>query len=848
MLEPVISRVMMLLSSHAFGSSVFFMLFVFVGCFLTPHFTWYGPVTTWSIATSIFSSQTADCGGEISEFSYTSSLSSNSTSFGTCSTIEGISSATTLITTEFINSTWLPFVYVNSHSNVCYFGHPRPLVRIVKTKRWFSARISYYRNSDATFNLMALVVELSGDVHPLPGPTRTGSVIKITTRITNRPKNNRKSMIRTRNPNNCIMINTGFRRFSNSQSYNNNTQFPVHNGQCKRISIAHLNAHSLKNRTRFAEIKDMALEKKFDMLSFSETWFNTSVSNASVHLDGYKIFRLDRLHKKGGGVCAYVKSGLKTKILKDLTRISDSGLHQLWLQIQHQHLKSVVVCVVYKPPDSVISCLTDELMPSYTTALSLNKPIVLTGDLNCDLLMDNPKGDALRSFCTALNATQLIKDPTRVTASSSTLIDIVLTSDPGIIKDSGVLDITISDHFLVYAVLDLKTPKPKAHYITTRSYKNYTADQFCSDISRIPWNILDLKDSLDDKVDGFNDLFLACLNCHAPIISVKLKRKSVPYITDDIKKLISARSNLHKIARQSGSLNDWNAFKQQRCKVKVALKKAETDYYNHQIISNKNSSASLWKTIRRALPQKSNPDRQYTKDTSVLAEEFNRYFISVGEKASAASEKLVETYGLCTVPHTSISSLDLHDGLFEFKSVSSSDVRQVIMNIPNNKAPGYDKVPVSVIKDCLPHILPIITSIVNLSFQTSIFPHAWKKAEVVPHLKEGDHEVPDNNRPISLLPVLSKVAEKLALQQYTSFLSDKNRLTKHQSGNKKRYSTETLNLLVSDHLFNAIDNKKVTAMVLLDLSKAFDSICHTTLLHKLQMLGTSSTALLWFQS
>ena len=111
--------------------------------------------------------------------------------------------------------------------------------------------------------------------------------------------------------------------------------------------------------------------------------------------------------------------------------------------------------------------------------------------------------------------------------------------------------------------------------------------------------------------------------------------------------------------------------------------------------------------------------------------------------------------------------------------------------------------------------------------------------EVVPHLKEGDHEVPHNNRPISLLPVLSKVAEIFVLQHYTSFQSDKNRLTKHQSGNKRYHSTETLSFLVTDHLFNAIDEMKVTAMVLIDLSKAFDSICHSILLNRLQTLGTS---------
>ena len=360
---------------------------------------------------------------------------------------------------------------------------------------------------------------------------------------------------------------------------------------------------------------------------------------------------------------------------------------------------------------------------------------------------------------------------------------------------------------------------------------------------------LDLLDSVDAKVEGFNDLFLSFLNEHAPIKTVKVKSTSAPFITDGIRKLISTRNDLHKIARQSGYVEDWNAFKRHRRGVKLAIKNAETAYFNNQILANKKNSSSLWKTIRAALP-KLRPNPEYTKNTSILAEEFNNFFTSVGEKASDASERLAEMYDLPATPAAQNSWLPelCQEDLFEFKPVLSSDVRKAIMDIPNNKAPGYDKVPASVMKDCLHHILPTITSIINLSWESSTFPRAWKQAEIIPHLKEGDHEEPNNNRPISLLPVLSKVAEKLAIQQYASWLSDKNRLTRHQSGNRKLHSAETLGLLVADHGFSAIDERKITAMVLIDLSKAFDSICHTTLIGKLHALGTSTHALNWFRS
>ena len=92
------------------------------------------------------------------------------------------------------------------------------------------------------------------------------------------------------------------------------------------------------------------------------------------------------------------------------------------------------------------------------------------------------------------------------------------------------------------------------------------------------------------------------------------------------------------------------------------------------------------------------------------------------------------------------------------------------------------------------------------------------------------------------------MAEKIALIQFNDFLTKKNKLTQHQKGNRKNHSTETLSVLVIDHIFRAIDQQQLTAMVLTDLSKAFDSNFQSILLLKLRSLGTSSQALKWFES
>ena len=131
---------------------------------------------------------------------------------------------------------------------------------------------------------------------------------------------------------------------------------------------------------------------------------------------------------------------------------------------------------------------------------------------------------------------------------------------------------------------------------------------------------------------------------------------------------------------------------------------------------------------------------------------------------------------------------------------------------PNNKALGYDKVPMAVIKDALPCILPALTDIVNHSLLPSVFPASWKISKVVPLPKDGDHELANNNRPVSLLPAISKICERAALNQFISYMKGKKRLTKHQRGNKAQHSTETMNVMMTDKFLEAMNKKLLTVM------------------------------------
>ena len=160
-------------------------------------------------------------------------------------------------------------------------------------------------------------------------------------------------------------------------------------------------------------------------------------------------------------------------------------------------------------------------------------------------------------------------------------------------------------------------------------------------------------------------------------------------------------------------------------------------------------------------------------------------FTSVGRKTV---DKINSLASKCNYNHSKLVFVPRKHpaaNQFNFKFVECSEVASVVRLMPLNKSPGIDKIPARVIKDCLPAVLPTLTSIINASFATGIFPCSWKMAEVSPILKDRDFEDPKNYRPISLLPTMSKICERIALNQLMPYLLSNKRLSATQSGNKK---------------------------------------------------------------
>ena len=344
-------------------------------------------------------------------------------------------------------------------------------------------------------------------------------------------------------------------------------------------------------------------------------------------------------------------------------------------------------------------------------------------------------------------------------------------------------------------------------------------------------------DDAGEKVEHFNEKFLEVLERLTRVRKRKVRNRQCPFLNQEIKELMDERDQVHRVARESGAVTVWEHYRWCRNEVKRRLCEAERNYVQKEMNGNQSSSA-MWKVTRNCIPSKEKSRQVYSRDMTELANEFNEFLTSVGARAAAESKRLASVNILPTYKPPSAKTLfQLED--FQFRAVTTFEVHTIILSLPSNRAQGKDKLHMSVIKDALPVILPVLTELINRSLLTSVFPFAWKESVVIPILKEGDHEVANNNRPVSLLPALSKICERAALNQLTECTTRQNSLTEHQNGNKKKHSTETLHIFMSDMILEAMDRKQVTALVLLDLSKAFDSIEHGILLRKLRELGVS---------
>ena len=605
------------------------------------------------------------------------------------------------------------------------------------------------------------------------------------------------------------------------------------------LNIEHINAQSLQGN--FDEINILISERNIDILCISETWLSSHIPDAFVNIPNYTLYRHD--NGRGSGVCIYVKQPLHS-VKIDLNITHQTGIEDLWIKIQCRKLPSIIIGCIYrhpKAPSDSFDYITDVLR-----IMCLRKhPFFVLGDLNDDLLQGNSK---LSHIIKNNKLTQIIDKPTRITSTCATLLDVIITNKPDLVLTYDVIPNPVADHELITTTINISKPKFSPIIKTFRDMSLYDKDILCGEIlneTHVLRGILNT-DDVNAQVNSLTSVIIKSTDICAPMVTRKIRRPPAPWITDEIRGIMKERNvaqNDLKINRLNPLLR--NHYKQLKKQVKNTLRRAKKEYYHNQIINSKDNIASTWKIIRDIIPpQKSKSNACITEDVLNKAEDFNSFFANVGENTFTETQRslLDNQYNDENESDTNINS---GNSPFRPQPVDTNTVILTIKQLNDSKSFGSDNVSLRFIKDALFAIAFYLTSIINTSIVTGIFPTTWKHAIVTPLYKSGDKSDISNYRPISLLPVFSKILEKIISTQLTVFLESNKLISNNQHGFRPKLSTETALTTITNKIYNNMDNKHISLLTLCDLSKAFDSVNHTILLNKINKTCIDT---FWFNS
>ena len=190
----------------------------------------------------------------------------------------------------------------------------------------------------------------------------------------------------------------------------------------------------------------------------------------------------------------------------------------------------------------------------------------------------------------------------------------------------------------------------------------------------------------------------------------------------------------------------------------------------------------------------------------------------------------------------------IQSDFFNLATVSENTILTILKNTKVSKAAGLDNLSGRFLRDGAKVLAKPITDICNLSITSGKFPDTCKSAKLKPIYKKGSLTEASNYGPISLLPLISKVIEKVIHDQTSTFLNSRNLLYNYQSGFCKKHSTNFCLSFLNDKILKGFDQALITGMILIDLQKSFDTIDHDILLQKLHAIGFSKLSVNWFRS
>ena len=351
-------------------------------------------------------------------------------------------------------------------------------------------------------------------------------------------------------------------------------------------------------------------------------------------------------------------------------------------------------------------------------------------------------------------------------------------------------------------------------------------------LSDVEWNFVDSDISANDKMRLMLDTILLNFDTAFPVKTSQLKNcnsHKIVWMTPSLKSMretLGLITDAHNLLKTTDLRLLKNTFKR---KYNSAIKKAKVSACDRYILNNSNNSKAMWNLINKMKPS----PKEKENVLNVSPNKLNNFFTKV-------AEDIISSLPTSNInPITIMSSVEVKTPQFVFSEISQIIVRDALTSLKNSYSKDVYGLTTSVIKSVQNIIIPPLTKIFNNCIKECLFPDCLKLATIVPIYKKRDVNDLNNYRPISLLPIISKILEKILMIQITEYFCQNNLFDNNQFGFRKGLTTEKAILALLNYINNSFIKKENYAASFLDLKKAFDCVSHEILISKLYFYNFS---------
>lgn len=546
--------------------------------------------------------------------------------------------------------------------------------------------------------------------------------------------------------------------------------------------------------------------------------------------------------KSKGGSCIYIREGTHHS---EITKIKDMSISKLF-EICGINLSGTYVICVYRPK----TVKDDHFIEYFENVLNFifehkERKVIVCGDFNIDTLVESAESKEFVSLLQSYHMRPFIREPTRVTYHSQTCLDNIISNI--VLNTPGVMELGLSDHSLQYASLNVLIKRDhQVFFKIVRNLKETNLQKLSEQLLKSSWHeVYDGKDC-NDSFNIFHDKLMMAFETYCPVIKVRgdINKNNKSWLTPGIKTSCEKKRELFIQSKVTKSPSKLKHYKKYSSILGKVIQRSKQMCNEKIILSSNDKVKATWNLINSHVTGKKNVEvRDYTgltdntntaNSNQHASDIFNTHFTNICSSSN--------------IEQKNIKLPNFHQTSMFIKPVNCEELIKKIRNLKNKKSCGYDGMSSIVIKHIAEAIQGPLLFLINKSLSDGVFPDRLKRAHVKPIHKRDNKLDVSKYRPISLLPVLSKLFEKTMADQLRIFLCTQNILANEQFGFQKDMSTMDAIFEMTDYIAEALNKNENVMTVLLDLSRAFDHVNHDVLLNILSRYGIRGKVNEWFLS